>query len=358
MRPYLLALSLFTAVSSALAQAPVAEVTGMLEYISPSAIVVRAQDNREFQVRIAQVSPGLANDRQIGDWVYLKFQKTTPTLDNSLNVMLYVELTDFLPLHKPFQSELEAAFASPSHKFPGNLLRAPPSQPAEELPALPPLLEKANAHLPELSNFIADESTTRFNGSADFAESRPFDHIQSEVRVSGCREIRTNILRNNRPWNSPYGALPGMKWQTAYSGHLGSLFANRRKVTFSEEGSSVLNGRAVTVFAFRTPADSLSHWYLNEQSFWPASQGKVWIANEDGRVLQIEQSSTEFPPDFPLASATQHVAFDYVQVGPSREALPVASDILWTYHDSDRKALNKNVYTNHRRLQADPPITP
>lgn len=351
MLPRLLALPAMVAISAAASELPSTQVTGMLEYISQTAVVVRLQDNREIQLRIPGSMPELASGREVGDWVDVSYQGTKRTLDPSLNLMLYVELTDMRTFRKPSGSELESAHASPIRKLPGNLLADSPAASVEEESASPdPFAEvrqRVKAYLSQIPNVIADEATTRLTSTENPPHWTPVDQIQTEVRFDGRHDIRTKILLNGEPWDRPYEALPGMKWRSGYCRKVHAVFSNRN-IQLVEEGDGTLNGRAVSLYAYRAPADSITHWYLGEQGFWPALEGKVWVSKEDGRVLQLEESSTGFPPDFPLSSAIEHIAFDYVQVGSNVETLPVASEVTWACSDTGKMFLNKNTYKNYR----------
>ncbi|HEX3684463.1 MAG TPA: hypothetical protein VHU83_18145 [Bryobacteraceae bacterium] len=346
-----LALSTAAALTPAASELPSTQVTGMLEYVSRTAVVVRLPDNREIQARIPGSMAELASGREVGDWVDLSYQSTKQTLDPSLNLALYAELTDIRTFRKPSASELASAHASPIRRFPGNLLAESPAAPAEEQSAPPdPFAEvrqKVKAYLAQIPSFIADEYTTRWTSTEEPPQWTQLDQIQTEIRFDGHHDVRTKILLNSKPWNRPYETLPGMKWRSGYCRKVHAVFSNRN-IQLVEEGEQTLNGQAVAVYAYHAPADSITHWYLGEQGFWPALDGKVWISKDDGRALQLEESSTGFPPDFPLSSAIEHVAFDNVPVGANVETLPVASEVTWVCSDTGKMFLNKNTYKNYR----------
>lgn len=60
---------------------PPAEVTGMLEYASPAAVVVRLEDHREIQIQIPEGMARVADGREIGGWVEVSFEHARRTLD-------------------------------------------------------------------------------------------------------------------------------------------------------------------------------------------------------------------------------------------------------------------------------------
>jgi hypothetical protein len=353
----LFAMAGVVALSPAASELPSTQVTGMLEYVSKTAVVVRLQDSREIQARIPGSMTELASGREVGDWMDISYQSTKRTLDHSLNLMLYVELTDMRTFRKPSTSELESAHASPIRKFPGNLLAESPAAPVEEQSATPdPFAEvrqKVKAYLSQIPNWIADEYTTRWTSTEEPPQWTQLDQIQTEVRFDGRHDARMKILLNGEPWNAPYEALPGMKWRSGYCRKARAVFSNRH-IQLAEKGEQTLNGHAVIVYAYHAPADSITHWYLGEQGFWPALEGTVWISKEDGRLLQLEESSTGFPPDFPLSSAIEHIVFDSVAIGANVETLPVASEVTWVRSGTGQMFLNENSYKNYRAETASP----
>jgi hypothetical protein len=333
------------------------QATGMLEYVSKTALVIRLADGREIHMAIPGSMPQLENGRELGDWVDVSYKRAGRVLDEELDLNLNVALTDIRDFRKPSQSELEAAEASPIRKFKGNLLAKPDQQPAAVQSGLPTadlfaeVRARVKAYLAQLPNLTAEETTERLKGSEDSPEWTAVDHVAAQVRFDGRHEVRTNILLNGNAWDRPYETLPGMNWRASYLRMIHTA-ANSHKVRFEGVTDGTLNGHAVDIYTYNAPPDSISHWYLGEQGFWPAVSGKIWVAKQDGRVLQIEQGSTDFPADFPLGLVTDRVSLDYVQVSSRLETLPVTSEVTWVRRDNGRRFQNKSSYQNYRRATA------
>lgn len=342
-----------------------AQATGMLEYVSKTAIVVCLSDGREIQVAIPGDLPDLAKGRAVGDWVDVSYRSARRVLDGGLKLNLYVALTDIRDFRKPSVAELEAAMASPIRKFSGNLLHVPDVEPV----ALPSSAGKADlfaavrgrvkAYLSQLPSFIADETTERLSGSVDSPEWTILDRIATQVTFDGSHEVRTNILLNGSAWRGPYETLPGMKWRASYLRMVHAVSTNPN-VQFESVAEGTLNGHAVDIYSYSAPVDSISHWYQGEQGYWPAVSGRIWVSKQDGRALQVEQSSTEFPADFPLASVTQRISSDYVQVVHHMETLPLTSEVTWVQKANGRRLQNKSSYGNYRRVEpgSEQPASP
>jgi hypothetical protein len=357
MLPRLLIMCSAVAIYTGAAELPV-QATGMLEYASKTALVVRLSDDREIQIAIPGSMPNLASGRELGDWVDVSYGRAGRILDQGLNLNLYVELTDIRDFRKPSPSELEQAEASPIRKFRGNLLHEPDAQlPAAESGARPAadlfaaVRERVESYFAELPHLIAEEATERLTRTEDSSQWTILDQIATQVQFDGRHEVRTNILFNGSPWGAPYEALPGMKWRAAYLRMVHAV-STSPKVQFESQADETLNGHAVIVYSYRTPLDSISHWYMGEQGFWPAVNGKIWVSKQDDRVLQLEQSSAEFPPDFPLTSVTERICSDYVQVGSRLETLPVTSEVTWVWKDNGRTLQNRNTYNKYRRTDS------
>jgi len=328
--------------------------TGMLEYLSPTAMVIRLQDNREIQLRIPRTAAKI-EAFEMGDYVDVRYQNAAPRLDQTLNLALCAELTEIHPFRKPSDSELQSALASPIRKFPGNLLASPTVQmPSQEPLAVPDALkairQQVKTYLARMPEYAADETLQRFTSLDSPPQWMPTDEIHDEIRFSGRREVRSKIVLQGKEWHAPFEALPGIKWRSAYVAKLRAVFLHPDKVSFEDQGTGQISGRPVHIYRYRAPADSISHWFLGEQGFWPATEGKVWISAQDGSVLRMESSSRDFPADFPLSQVTESVVFDYVQIGDSKEVLPVASEVSLIRHDTGKAFLNKISFTNYRRL--------
>jgi hypothetical protein len=251
---------------------------------------------------------------------------------------------------------MEAAVASPIRGLPGNLLQGPTSQHTSVEP--PDKVQAIRQHVKEyllrMPAYTAVETIDRFTSAAAPPQWAPFDEIQDEVRFNGRHEVRTSISRNGRSWPAVYEALPGIKWRAGYAAKLRALFLKPDEVSFTEERPGNVNGHAAIAYIFRAPADSISHWFMGEQGYWPATEGKVWVSPQDDSVLRIDTNSTEFPTDFPLAQVTQHIVFDSVQIGSQRQVLPVTSEVMVLRRDSNKAALNRSTFRNYRLLSAIP----
>jgi hypothetical protein len=326
----------------------------MLEYVSKTALVIGLPDGREIQMAIPGKMPDLAGGRAVGDWVDVSYAGARRVLDDGLNLNLNVALMEFRDFRKPSFSELELAKASPIVKFSGNLLHESGSQPVESIAGKVDLFaavrERVKAYLSQLPAFIADETTERMIGSEDSPEWTVLDHVTTQVTFDGRHEVRTNILLNGSAWRAPYEALPGMKWRASYLRLVQAVSTNSR-VQFESLAGGTLNGHAVDIYSYSAPPDSISHWYQGEQGFWSAANGRIWVSKQDGRVLQVERSSNGFPAAFPLASVTERICSDYVEVAQHLETLPVTSEVTWVQNATGRKLHNRSSYKNYRRME-------
>ena len=336
---------------------PQTRFTGMLEYVSPMTIVIRLADRRELQLKIAD-RRGWKKGREIGDLVELRTRSIQPVFDVGIHALLYAEARRIRFLRKPSASELKAANASPARLFSGNLLdlsasreNHQSSETADAGPdALSDLRERVKRYLDSMPNFVADEVTTRFAKQGTPPTWQQVDQIRTEIRFTKRHESRTNIFRDDEPWNAPYEALPGMKWGAAFVSRVRAVFLSHANIAFTAQGAAILNGRAVRIYSFSAPPDSITRWYVGPELFWPATEGRVWLAASDSCVLQLELKSVGLAPEFPLSSVYEKIVFDYVNVGAALEPLPAQSEIIWRRQDG-AEFTNKNIYRNYRHFE-------
>jgi hypothetical protein len=332
--------------------------TGMLEYVSPMAIVIRLADHRELQLKIAD-RKGWEKGREIGDFVELRMKSIHPVFDDAIHALLYAEAHKIKFLRKPSTNELEAANASPARLFSGNLLSLSASGGSTNQSsmladagsdALSDLRTQVRRYLEAMPNFVADEVTTRFEKEGTPPTWHRLDQIRTEIRFTKRRESRTNIFRDDEPWNAPYEALPGMKWGAAFAARVRAVFLSHADIAFAAQGAGILNGRAVRIYSFLAPPDSITRWYVGPELLWPSTQGRVWLAESDFCVLQLELKSVGLASQFPLSSVYEKIVFDYVNVGAAMEALPAQSEIIWRRQDG-AEFTNQNIYRNYRHFE-------
>jgi hypothetical protein len=329
----------------------------MLEYVSPMAVVIRLPDHRELQLKIAD-RKGWEKGRKIGDLVEVRMKPIQPVFDDAIRALLYAEARRIRFLRKPSASELECANASPARLFSGNILSASAygeshqsSEAADRSSdALSDLRDRVKRYLEAMPNFVADEVTTRFEKEGTPPNWQQLDRIRTEIRFTKRHESRTNIFRDDEPWNAPYEALPGMKWNAGYASRVRAIFLSHADIAFAAEGVGTLNGRPVHIYSFSAPPDSITRWYVGPWLLWPATQGRVWLAASDFCVLQLELKSVGLAAEFPLSSVYEKIVFDYVNVGAALEALPAQSEIIWRQQDG-AEFTNKNVYRNYRHFE-------
>ncbi len=345
------------AIVTCVSAGPQTRFTGMLEYVSPMAIVIRLPDRRELQLKIADRN-GWKKRPEIGDFVGLRIRPIQPVFDDAIHALLYAEARKIRFVRKPSAAELEVANASPARLFSGNLLSVrssletnPRSEAADTgSDSLADLRDRVKLYLASMPNFVADEVTTRLAWKGTPPAWQQLDQIRSEIRFTRRHESRTNIFRNDEPWNAPYEALPGMKWGAAYMSRVRAVFLSHVPIAFAAQGTEVLNGRAVRIYSFSAPPDSITRWYVGSELLWPSTQGRVWIAVANSCVLQLELKSSGLSSEFPLSFVYEKIVFDYVNVGAAQEALPARSEITWRRQDGT-EFTNRNVYRNYRHFE-------
>jgi hypothetical protein len=89
-------------------------------------------------------------------------------------------------------------------------------------------------------------------------------------------------------------------------------------------------------------------------SYAPAWDGRIWVDDGDGIVMQVEQQSLEAPRE--IGGQNRTYTWDYIKIGEGYCQLPVSADGYFTFPAGDEWHLVVQ-YKNHRRFEAATSIT-
>ena len=347
------------------------EFVGALETLTASALSIRLFDGRIIQ---AVINPGSGaatrvRDQFVGDIVRVQCKRIPRTYDQEEDRTLSLAVVKAAFERSPTNGEFAAALSSRQHLSVGNQLRLHPTSDASaglslnsiSLPAGTAATEddfisKArtaiNTYLDNVPNYIATETTDRYQSPTIPPRWKRVDQVRCEVRFNGNQETREDVTLNGKQWTEPFVMLPGSTWNGGFGTKLRSLFNPTMPVTFTLDSRTSYNGRPARVYEFRAPKDSLASWTTGYQTFYPAFEGKVTITESDMMVVRLESKAEEFPSAFPISSVEEIVVWDWVPAGDSRQLLPVQADVLIVQAIEHEADLNRLRYTDHRHFES------
>ena len=204
------------------------------------------------------------------------------------------------------------------------------------------------SHMPD---FVADEKATRYTSNNNGQNWRYADTIETEITIKGNSAVRQQIRKDGKPWKQKFEALPGFKWSGGFGTEIKPLFDPACPTTIEYTEPAESHGKQLQKFRFSSPADGcFAHFYIDSSQFNPARMGYA-LVDDDGHLMELEETADGFPADFEFTRRTEHVAWDYVKIGDDSHLLPVAATFEVTYSSGLRTRIEVE-YRNHRHFEA------
>lgn len=237
----------------------------------------------------------------------------------------------------------------------------PPASPAEEEPEADSLIVRARAALAEMEaampDFLVDQVTTRYASFNNEATWNLVDRIEAELAWTGGKEEYRNVRLNGRPLKG--GPESSGSWSTGeFLTTAADILSPATRAAFVRLGPEKVQGRAAVLFEFSIRSED-SHWTLAAPSgerLQPAQKGRIWIDEQTGRVLRIEQRAVSIPVSFPMDKAECTVEFAPVVVAGASLLMPVRAETRGCERGTVNCSKNEIIFRNYRRFQAESTI--
>lgn len=239
---------------------------------------------------------------------------------------------------------------------------APPAaSPAEEEPEADPLIVRARAALAEMEaampDFLVDQVTTRYASFNNEATGNLVDRIEAELAWSGGKEDYRNVRLNGRPLKG--GPESSGSWSTGeFLTTAADILSPATRAAFVRLGRETVQSRPAVLFEFAIRGEN-SHWTLvapGGEQLRPAQKGRIWIDEQTGRVLRIEQRAVSIPASFPMDKAECMVEFAPVVVSGASLVMPVRAETRGCERGTVNCSKNEIIFRNYRRFQAESTI--
>jgi hypothetical protein len=344
--------------------------TGNLERVGDQSISVKLADRRVIDAMLPNTSSlgasAVAAQYRMGDEVEITCKSIQPVWEAATSRFQSLEVTAIRFVRRPSPEEVARLLEARSREG-KNLLRrptvalaAPNRVPDPNAPGAKELEHARRINLDyaaNMPNFVADEIATRFRSTTQSPGWRSYDTVESEIAFQGRRAVRQQIRRNGKPWDQPFDALPGFKWYEGFETEISPLFDPECPTTIEYQGRSIVGGRHLLEYRFRSPVDGCFPFlYFTYQRYNPARTGRFFIDDPSGSVIQVDDQASEFPGDFEFAEREEHVFWDYVKIGENAHLLPVRANFLVVYSSGTRYRVEVE-YKNHRHFEASTNIT-
>ena len=216
--------------------------------------------------------------------------------------------------------------------------------------------EAAAEYTAGLPNFVAEQSTTRFQGSRFNNNWRQIDIVTAEVSSVDGKEEYKNIRVNGVPTQHPENTGA---WSTGeFQVTLEDIMLPSTAAVFKQYGQDRVAGRPALVYTY-TVAQKNSHWVLRAPSgrdYAPAYKGMIWIDRDTHKTLRVEQEALDVPKGFAYDKAESTLEYGYSDIEGKRYLLPRQSINMACM--SGQSACSRNVvdFKNFRKFSADSSI--
>jgi hypothetical protein len=335
--------------------------SGGLERVGHESISIRLADRRVIDARLPNTrlltADKIASQYQMGDQVQITCKAIQPVLEEETSRMQFLELTRLRFLRQASPAELAPRPWSDGVNL---LSRSTAVTDGPRTVGDSKLTHARDVNLDyvaNMPNFVADEIGKRYTNSGKSGEWRLLDTIETEITFKGNSAVREQIRRDGKPWSRPFQALPGFKWSGGFGTEIKPIFNPQCPTTIEYVGRAEVRGKPLLEYRFSSPADGCFGWFTMEyQRYSPARNGRVFIGDPGGNVIQLEEEASGFPAGFEFAHRKEEVSWDYVKIGDASHLLPVAANFVVDYSSGSRFRVDLE-YRNHRHFESSTNVT-
>jgi hypothetical protein len=224
---------------------------------------------------------------------------------------------------------------------------------SDEDPVIADAREAAAAYTSQLPNFLAEQVTTRFQGSRFAQQWRQLDIVTADVASVDGKEDYRNIRVNGVPTSRP--ELSG-SWSTGeFTVTLEDIMSPSTAAVFKPYGEDRVAARPALVYTL-TVGQKNSHWRIrgpNGREYATAYKGMIWIDRDTHRTLRIEQEATGLPRDFAYDKVESTLEYGYADIDGTRYLLPRQSINMGCATGQSSCSRNVVDFKNYRKFSAD-----
>jgi hypothetical protein len=190
-----------------------------------------------------------------------------------------------------------------------------------------------------MPDFIVKQLITRSYARGRFVNWTVIDHLAIAVsyRASAGEEYKLLSVNGQPPTvdareRGTYEQVGGTSSTGEFVSILAALFKPETQADFQMVDTDTLRNRRAVVYEFSVKKENSRRLLKTDgdRAVITAYRGRVWIDRETYRVLRIESSSIEIPPDFPLTEANSTVDYEWVMINEHNYLLPSAAIVQLT----------------------------
>lgn len=233
------------------------------------------------------------------------------------------------------------------------------------------LLERTRAAtlaaVEKMPDFLVKQQITRSQSFGNTNNWSVYDRLSIAVSYRAGKGEQYKLLTVNgmqpdtesREGSDYSGKIGGTTSTGEYVSILSELFNPARQAKFKVVDTDTLRNRATLVYEFEVKrefsAQTIKASGAVQSTVVTGYRGRLWIDREKGRVLRLEDISTEIPNDFPVTAASSTIDYDWVTINEQQHLLPSRNVVQLASREGPRIVQTRNdiLFKGYRKFGSE-----
>ena len=217
----------------------------------------------------------------------------------------------------------------------------------------------------KMPDYLVKQQITRSHAYGQSKNWAVYDRLSIAVSYRQTAGEDYKLLSVNgmpAPEDSSYGMKLGGTISTGeYVTALTELFKAESRTEFTPIDTDTLHGRRTIIYEYvvkRENSRETLAWGEGgsvRQETISGYRGRIWVDREDGRVLRLEDISTEIESGFPITAASKVIDYDWVKINEQEHLLPSRAVVELTARDRGQTEQTRNeiLFRGYRKFGAE-----
>lgn len=217
----------------------------------------------------------------------------------------------------------------------------------------------------KMPDYLVKQQITRSHAYGQSKNWAVYDRLSIAVSYRQTAGEDYKLLSVNgmpAPEDSSYGMKLGGTISTGeYVTALTELFKAESRTEFTPVDTDTLHGRRTIIYEYvvkRENSRETLAWGEGgsvRQETISGYRGRIWVDREDGRVLRLEDISTEIESGFPITAASKMIDYDWVKINEQEHLLPSRAVVELTARDRGQTEQTRNeiLFRGYRKFGAE-----
>jgi hypothetical protein len=216
-----------------------------------------------------------------------------------------------------------------------------------------------------MPDYLVKQQITRSHAFGQSKNWTPYDRLSIAVSYRQTSGEDYKLLSvNGMPVTEDQNysmKLGGTISMGEYVSALKDLFSADSRAEFHAVDTDALRGRRAIIYEYEVKKE-FSHNTLGwgeggsiKQQTIAGYRGRIWVDRENGRVLRLEDISTEIDAGFPITAASKVIDYDWVTIAEVSHLLPSRAVVELTAHDRGQTEQTRNeiLFRGYRKFGAE-----